>query len=120
MDSEQEPGSVPRSVKGNWGPVEDADRLDEGQTMKVCPKCGYIDNSMWRQNRWRTNVEFIKIEYVTDIPKHVLRAYNEGDLEIITDSFYAYRLCRKQNIIERILKAEYDAFGKSGFHQPRG
>lgn len=29
--------------------------------MKVCPSCGFVDTSHWRQNRWRTQVEFLPL-----------------------------------------------------------
>lgn len=87
--------------------------------MKVCPKCGHIDRTMWRQNKWRTNVEFIKVEYSEDIPEEVMKAY-ESARSHTQDKDYGYRLCQRQGIIERVLIEEVEAFGfKSAFHQPR-
>lgn len=84
-----------------------------------CPKCGTIDRSQWMQNRWRSNVYFIKDEFAEDISYDVLEAYNDGR-SYFQDEDYAYRLCKRQGIIERILREEADAFGfKSAFHQPR-
>lgn len=84
-----------------------------------CPKCGNIDRSMWMQNRWRTNVYFIKVEYPEDIPPDIMEAYEDGRTYAF-DENYAYRLCQRQDIIERILVEEAEAFGfKQAFHQPR-
>ena len=91
--------------------------------MKVCPECGYVDRSMWRQNKWRTNVEFIKDDYPEDIPHRVLYAYYIGKNMYVVDKFYAYRLCKKNwesnGIIERILIEEWEGYGEQGFHLPR-
>ena len=90
--------------------------------MKVCPECGHIDRSMWRQNRWRTNVEFIHDEYPEDIPERVLEDYKKGKRFSITDD-HAYELTKhngaKNGIITRILIEEWEAFGHSAFHMPR-
>lgn len=84
-----------------------------------CPECGNIDRSQWMQNRWRSNVYFIKVEYREDIPLEILKAYN-SKRSYTQDDNYAYRLCQRQGIIERILIEEAEAFGfKSAFHQPR-
>lgn len=84
-----------------------------------CPNCGNIDRSQWMQNRWRTNVYFILEEYEEDIPPNVLVAYNSART-YSQDKDYAYRLCKRQGIIERILIEEAEAFGfKSAFMQPR-
>ena len=84
-----------------------------------CPKCGNIDRSQWMQNRWRSNVYFIKDEFAEDISPEVMEAYKSGRSHT-QDKDYGYRLCQRQGIIERILIEEFEAFGfKSAFHQPR-
>lgn len=85
--------------------------------MKICPKCRYIDRSHWRQNRWRTNVEFLKYkEYPEDIDAMLVEKLEEGH-PIALDELYAYR--KAKNIIERILRQDYEAGGISAFHIPR-
>jgi len=85
----------------------------------TCPKCRNIDRSMWMQNKWRTNVYFIKVEFTEDIPEDVMKAY-ESARSYFQNENYGYRLCQRQSIIERILIEEVEAFGfKSAFHQPR-
>ena len=87
--------------------------------MKVCPECGFIDRSMWRQNKWRTNVDFIKVEYEEDVPLEILKAYKDAR-GYATDENYAYRLCQRQGIIERILIEEWTyCGGRKAFHTPR-
>ena len=90
--------------------------------MRVCPDCGYIDRSMWRQNRWRTEVDFIHDEFTEDIPESVLVDLEAGKMYSITDN-YAYRLTKKNGerngIIERILIELWEAHGSQGFHIPR-
>jgi len=84
-----------------------------------CPECGNIDRSMWMQNRWRSNVYFIKVEFEEDISEKVMAAY-KSSRSYTQDENYGYRLCQRQSIIERILIEEVEAFGfKSAFHQPR-
>ena len=90
--------------------------------MKVCPKCGHIDRTMWRQNRWRTNVEFIHDEYPEDIPENVLEDYEAGKRFSLTKD-HAYELTKhngvKNGVITRILIEEWEAYGHSAFHMPR-
>jgi len=87
--------------------------------MKVCPKCGYVDTSGWRQNRWRTNVEFISLsEFKLEKPE-IARSLEEGR-GIQTDEHYAYRLSgRGKNIVERVWVEIYKIAGKRAFHIPR-
>ena len=48
--------------------------------MKICPECGYIDRSHWRQNRWRTNVEFLKyLEQPEDIDPIILEKLKKNN-----------------------------------------
>lgn len=87
--------------------------------MRVCPKCGYVDYSGWRQNRWRTNVEFIELSQFKVLKPELARDLEEGR-PIVTDKLYAYRLSgRGRWIVERIYIAEYMAGGRRAFHVPR-
>jgi len=64
-------------------------------------------------------VEYIKIEYVEDIPSDVLNAYKRG-LRNFRDKDYGYEFNQRNGIIERVLVEEVDAFGyTSAFHHPR-
>jgi hypothetical protein len=85
--------------------------------MKICPECGHIDRSHWRQNRWRTNVEFLKyLEQPEDIDSQILEKLKKGH-PIVTDDLYAYRL--SSGVVERIIKTDYEIGGKMAFHIPR-
>ncbi len=85
--------------------------------MKVCPRCGYVDRSHWRQNRWRTNVEFLKFrDYPEDIDLEILKRLLAGH-KVVTDKFYAYRL--SGDVVERVLKIDYEVAGMNAFHIPR-
>ena len=85
--------------------------------MKICPKCGHIDRSHWRQNRWRTNVEFLKyLEQPEDINPEILSKLLKGHA-IVCDESYAYRL--SSSVIERIIRVDYDIGGSMAFHIPR-
>lgn len=76
------------------------------------------------QNKWRTNVYFIFIEFGEDIPSEVLEAYKAGRSQYMGKD-YAYSLIhpsgeRKGGIIERVLIEEVEAYGfNSAFHHPR-
>lgn len=85
--------------------------------MKVCPKCGFVDRSMWRQNRWRTNVEFLKyLDYPEDIDLEILNRLKAGH-EFAFDKLHAYQL--SSQVIERVLLSDFEIAGKDAFHIPR-
>ena len=85
--------------------------------MRVCPKCGFIDRSMWRQNRWRTNVDFLKYkEYPEDVDPEIVRQLEAGH-PVVLDKSCAYRISGK--VIERILRTDYEVGGLSSFSIPR-
>jgi len=85
--------------------------------MKVCPICGHVDRTQWRQNRWRTNVEFLKFrDYLEDIDLEVLNQLQEGH-PFVCDKLYAYRISSR--VVERVLKSDFERGGKSTFHIPR-
>lgn len=87
--------------------------------MRVCPKCGYVDLSGWRQNRWRTNVEFIKLVEFRRLHPERARDLEAGH-PVTTDKLYAYRLSGHGKwIVERIYIEDYKAAGMKGFHIPR-
>lgn len=85
--------------------------------MRICPKCGYLDRSHWRQNRWRTNVDFLKyLEQPEDIDPIILSKLKAGH-PISLDKLYAYRISGE--VIERVLRQDYEVGGMSAFHIPR-
>jgi len=87
--------------------------------VRVCPKCGYVDYSRWRQNRWRTNVEFIQLSQFRVLEPDLARDLKEGR-PIVIDKLYAYRLSgRGRWIVERIYIEEYKTAGPKAFHVPR-
>lgn len=85
--------------------------------MKVCPECGFIDRSHWRQNRWRTNVEFLKyLDYPEDVDLEIVNTLTSGH-PVALDKLHAYQL--SGDVIERILRVDYEVAGRSAFHIPR-
>jgi hypothetical protein len=74
---------------------------------------------MWRQNRWRTNVEFLKVEYADaeNIDPVVLAALIEKG--IATDKYYGYQMNKPKTIIERVIRQEFDVSGVQAFRIPR-
>lgn len=85
--------------------------------MTICVKCGHIDRSHWRQNRWRTNVYFLKyLDYPEDVDPKILQELKKGHA-VALDKFYAYQLCGE--VIERILRVDYEVGGRKAFHIPR-
>lgn len=87
--------------------------------MRVCPACGFIDHSHWRQNRWRTNVDFLPVnEFKEEHPKSSMDL--EKGKPVAVDKDYAYRFGGKDHqVVERVLLEEYKAGGRSAFHTPR-
>ena len=87
--------------------------------MRVCPKCGYVDRSSWRQNRWRTNVEFIDLSKFELLKPELTKQLLEGH-PFATDKLYAYRLSGKtKRIVERVYIKDFEVGGKTAFHIPR-
>lgn len=86
--------------------------------MKICPNCGFVEREYWRQNRWRTNVEFSPIsEFEANYPD-LMRLLKEGHPTAL-DKYSAYQLGGKPHrVVERVLRSEYESFGSSIFHQP--
>ena len=89
----------------------------KGVIMKVCPNCGFIDYSSWRQNRWRTNVDFLQWDQSEDIDLELLQKLKDQPKEIQTDKYYAYRNAGR--VVERIILDEYKTGGSRAFHIPR-
>jgi len=85
--------------------------------MKVCPQCGFVDVSQWRQNRWRTHVEFEFLSYFQEEKPDLARQLIEGK-SVVMDEYYAYRLQPKGPIVERIWVKIYKTGGKRAFHIP--
>lgn len=85
--------------------------------MKICPQCGFLEMAYWRQNRWRTNIEFTKIaEFQINQPEQA-RDLEKNPYSL--DKYYAYRLSGKyRQIVERVLRTEFDSSGMAAFHQP--
>jgi len=71
---------------------------------------------MWRQNRWRTNVEFLSInEFELEKPE-LAKLLKEGHA-VVCDELYAYRL--SGIYVEKIWVKTYEQVGKQAFHIPR-
>ena len=85
--------------------------------MSVCPKCGTILLSSWRQNRWRTNVWFLQWDQTEDIDLEILQKLKDKPRDPQTDKFYAYRNAGR--VIERVLIQEFKVMGLKAFHIPR-
>lgn len=77
--------------------------------MAVCPNCGFVDRSHWRQNRWRTNVYFLKyLDHPEDIDKAIKDSLLSGK-PVALDKFCAYRISGE--VIERVPRVDYEAGG---------
>lgn len=84
--------------------------------MKVCPECGFIDRSHWRQNRWRTNVEFLPLSEFRE--EHPLLSRDlESGRPFTACKLYCYRLSGQY--VERVILEDFKIGGKSTFHIPR-
>ncbi len=88
------------------------------RNMKVCPNCGHVDITHWRQNRWRTQVEFIELSEFKEQDKWLALDLESGH-PFVTDKNYAYRLSGRQKwIVERVWIKLFEVGGKSAFHIP--
>jgi len=85
--------------------------------MSVCPECGFIMISSWRQNRWRTNVWFLQWDQTDDIDLEILQKLKDKPRDPQTDKYYAYRNAGR--VIERVLLQEFKVMGLKAFHIPR-
>jgi len=87
--------------------------------MRVCPKCGYVEYEYWRQNRWRTNVEFTKPEEFQHNTPDLYQQLMNG-VPTVFDKNYAYRFCgKKKRVVERVWLVEYQVDPKHAFSIPR-
>lgn len=87
--------------------------------MKVCPECGYIDRSHWRQNRWRTNVEFLPAIEFKEEHQGLYQKLTDGH-RFVKDKLYAYQRSGKvMKVVERVILQDFLVGGKSTFHIPR-
>ena len=87
--------------------------------MRKCPNCGYVDRSHWRQNRWRSNVDFVKFrDYPEEVPEKILQKLIDGHA-VALDKDFAYRISRTPEVIERVLREDYEVGGMSAFAIPR-
>jgi hypothetical protein len=86
----------------------------------VCPNCGYLDNSHWRQNRWRTEVEFLELSDFQEENPELAKKLLDGHPYAI-DKLHAYRLSGSKGIriIERVWIGLFKDGGPSAFHIPR-
>jgi len=74
---------------------------------------------MWRQNRWRTNVEFIKTPFFKEEKPDLLEHLEKGH-EVACGKLYAYRFGNKDGtIVERVWIETYKTAGLKAFHIPR-
>ena len=86
--------------------------------MKICPKCGYRDLEYWRQNKWRTNVEFTPISEFQIQKPDLAKRLVDGEA-FVTDILYAYRLSGKgKTIVERVIMEEFKISSMKAFHIP--
>ena len=86
--------------------------------MKVCPHCGFVDGSHWRQNRWRTQVEFLWLTEFREEKPELAMDLEKGK-PFVFDEHYAYQLSGKGNqIVERAWIKLFEWGGKSAFHVP--
>jgi len=87
--------------------------------MRICPRCGYQDISGWRQNRWRTDVDFMHWSEFKHIYPNESRDLEEGHI-VVTDEYYAYKTSgKKHRVVERVLLEIYKVAGKDAWHIPR-
>jgi len=87
--------------------------------VRACPRCGYVELDYWRQNNWRTNVEWTWL-HEFEIQKPTLAEQLKQGIQAVTDPCYGYRLGGKgKNIVERVILAEFKVSGLQAFHIPR-
>lgn len=85
--------------------------------MKICPKCGFLENEYWRQNRWRPNVEWTKPEEFAYNHPELYKQFNSE--AVVMDKFYAYKKGgRSLPVIQRVLLTEYQNFGEVVWSMP--
>jgi len=83
--------------------------------MRVCPKCGYVDDARWRQDRWRWEKDWCTLEdFRVMYPK--LAKELENGRRVVVDSCFAYRLRGKaRHLVERVWVKLYEWGGNSAF-----
>lgn len=82
--------------------------------MKVCPKCGYIDDRMWRAVPWRRQVDYARMDLFEEKYPEFAVALKNGKPFVI-DKPFVYRSPGKKLFVERVDIYVFEAYGKKAF-----
>ncbi len=83
--------------------------------MKVCPRCGFVDDEEWRVVRWRPHVEYMRLDLFKEkYPRLTAKLLTH---RLAINHAYCYRLTPKL-FVERVWIEHYRAYGLKAFHQP--
>jgi hypothetical protein len=84
--------------------------------MKVCPKCGYVDDENWRVVRWRPHVDYMRPDLFKEGYPKILLQFESGS-KYVSEGHYCYHITPK-GFVERVWIEHWKAYGKKAFHQP--
>ena len=89
--------------------------------MKVCPKCGYEEDYVWRPARWDNpdgEVEVCKISDFEEINKTLADDLKSNRGIVSLDIYFAYLLTKKGSYVKRVRRRFYESGGISAFKVP--
>lgn len=86
--------------------------------MRVCPKCGHVDDPLWRQVPWKFDVDFCHTEDFARMHPDLYEELCSGH-EFAFDETFAYMFSGKsRKVVWRVWRKMYEWGGKSAFHVP--
>jgi len=83
--------------------------------MRVCRKCGHIDNEGWQPSRYRAEVEILMLDTFKKLYPNIM--FNEENLA--QDEFHVYLFRESSLMVERVPFTLFKSGGKSAFAIPR-
>lgn len=79
--------------------------------MKICPKCGFEDNPMWRVRKSRQFCDYVKTETLEYNEPHLFMKIKEKHPEKYFDGHFVYHITRTGMNVERIEKTYFQIMG---------
>ena len=83
--------------------------------MRVCPKCGYLDNEGWQPSRYRAEVEILHIDTFKQLHPNIIFDIDN----LAQDKVHAYLFRESSQMVERVPLTFFKVGGKSAFGIPR-
>ena len=68
--------------------------------MRVCPKCGYIDNPLWQQCLFNRDLTFMRYDGFQTLFAKISERFENGENDV-EEGLYIYRLPKSKIYVNR-------------------